>query len=63
MSAPAITEREAALEAVLRSLEWVVISYRGYEEGCPSCGHVRATGHASDCALADVLGIAVEVDA
>ena len=51
-------ERIAALEAMLRQMEWtpLVDAIDGEDlTACPVCGQRKAWGHASDCGLAALL--------
>jgi hypothetical protein len=51
-------ERIAALEAMLRGMEWtpLVDAIDGEDlTACPVCGQRKAWGHASDCGLAALL--------
>lgn len=55
----AILAENAALRAVLKSVEWngTHRDNRGqFWRACPECRHTQNAGHAADCALAKVLG-------
>lgn len=42
-----------AMARLLLKLEWIDVD-RG-DDGCPSCGMFRGSGHAADCEIVEVL--------
>lgn len=53
----ATIRRLAALEPLVRELEWCVIAESADQDGCPMCDGARAHGHYAGCRLTLALGV------